>query len=275
MKFRTCKYEKVFYYVILSNKDILKRYVENLIGEKVTYVNILNSKLIVSNIELKSKTVDILLETDDSIVNIEINTKFSKLEKERNLKYLFTVLSNIEKIKDSYITSKKVIQVNLNFPNKKTSGNIIELKKNDNKIYSEKIKIINYNIEYYKELCYNQVNKDELTYLLGILDMDSDELDNIVKERRDLKVLADMIKDINDEKRLFEFMDPLEEKKKWERTFEEIGEKRGKKKGRKAGIIEGKKSGIMETAKKMLKDSLPLEQISKYTGLSKKQIMML
>ena len=275
MKFRTCKYEKVFYYVILSNKDILKRYVENLIGEKVTYVNILNSKLIVSNIELKSKTVDILLETDDSIVNIEINTKFSKLEKERNLKYLFTVLSNIEKIKDSYITSKKVIQVNLNFPNKKTSGNIIELKKNDNKIYSEKIKIINYNIEYYKELCYNQVNKDELTYLLGILDMDSDELDNIVKERRDLKVLADMIKDINDEKRLFEFMDPLEEKKKWERTFEELGEKRGEKKGRKAGIIEGKKFGIMETAKNMLKMGLNNEIISKATGLSIKQIMML
>ena len=275
MKFRTCKYEKVFYYVILSNKDILKRYVENLIGEKVTYVNILNSKLIVSNIALKSKTVDILLETDDSIVNIEINTKFSKLEKERNLKYLFTVLSNIEKIKDSYITSKKVIQVNLNFPNKKMSGNIIELKKNDNKIYSEKIKIINYNIEYYKELCYNQVNKDELTYLLGILDMDSDELDNIVKERRDLKVLADMIKDINDEKRLFEFMDPLEEKKKWERTFEELGEKRGEKKGRKAGIIEGKKSGIMETAKKMLKKKMDIKLISEITGLSDKQIMML
>ena len=275
MKFRTCKYEKVFYYVILSNKDILKRYVENLIGEKVTYVNILNSKLIVSNIALKSKTVDILLETDDSIVNIEINTKFSKLEKERNLKYLFTVLSNIEKIKDSYITSKKVIQVNLNFPNKKTSRNIIELKKNDNKIYSEKIKIINYNIEYYKELCYNQVNKDELTYLLGILDMDSDELDNIVKERRDLKVLADMIKDINDEKRLFEFMDPLEEKKKWERTFEELGEKRGEKKGRKAGIIEGKKSGIMETAKKMLKKKMDIKLISEITGLSDKQIMML
>ena len=275
MKFRTCKYEKVFYYVILSNKDILKRYVENLIGEKVTYVNILNSKLIVSNIELKSKTVDILLETDDSIVNIEINTKFSNLEKERNLKYLFTVLSNIEKIKDSYITSKKVIQVNLNFLNKKTSGNIIELKKNDNKIYSEKIKIINYNIEYYKELCYNQVNKDELTYLLGILDMDSDELDNIVRERRDLKLLADMIKDINDEKRLFEFMDPLEEKKKWERTFEELGEKRGEKKGRKAGIIEGKKSGIMETAKKMLKKKMDIKLISEITGLSDKQIMML
>ena len=170
---------------------------------------------------------------------------------------------NIEKIKDSYITSKKVIQVNLNFPNKKTSGNIIELKKNDNKIYSEKIKIINYNIEYYKELCYNQVNKDELTYLLGILDMDSDELDNIVKERRDLKVLADMIKDINDEKRLFEFMDPLEEKKKWERTFEELGEKRGEKKG------------ILKTAKEMLKRKMDIKLISEITGLSIKQIINL
>ena len=267
MRFHTCKYEKVFYYVILSNKDILKMYVENLIGEKVTYVNILNSKLIVSNIELKSKTVDILLEAGVSIVNIEINTKFSKLEKERNLKYLCTILSNIEKVRGSYITSKKVIQVNLNFPNKKTSGNVYQIIGQDSKIYSEKIKIINYNIEYYKELCYNQVNKDELTYLLGILDMDSDELDNIVKERRELKVLADMIKDINDEKRLFEYMDPLEEKKKWERTFEEIGEKRGEKRG--------EKKGILKTAKNMLKMGLNNEIISKATGLSVKQIMML
>ena len=263
MRFHTCKYEKVFYYVILSNKDILKMYVENLIGKKVTYVNILNSKLIVSNIELKLKTVDILLEAGVSIVNIEINTKFSKLEKERNLKYLCTILSNIEKVRGSYITSKKVIQVNLNFPNKKTSGNVYQIIGQDSKIYSEKIKIINYNIEYYKKICYNQVNKDELTYLLGILDMNSDELDDMVRERRDLKMIADMIKDINDEKELFEYMDPLEEKKIWENTFKEIGEKRGEKKG------------ILKTAKNMLKDSLPVEQISKYTGLSKKQIMML
>ena len=242
MRFQTCKHELVFFKAILSDEVILKRYIDSILKEDVGFVKVLNSRMIVNNIRLKSKTLDALIETKKYLINIEINTNFSREYKERNLKYLFTVLSNIEKIKDSYITSKKVIQVNLNFPNKKTSGNIIELKKNDNKIYSEKIKIINYNIEYYKELCYNQVNKDELTYLLGILDMDSDELDNIVKERRDLKVLADMIKDINDEKRLFEFMDPLEEKKKWERTFKEIGEKKG----------------ISKTAKKMSKYNIPI-----------------
>ena len=97
--------------------------------------------------------------------------------------------------------------------------------------------------------------------------MNSDELDNIVKERRDLKVLADMIKDINDEKRLFEYMDPLEEKKKWERTFEEIGEKRGEKRG--------EKKGILKTAKKMLNKKIDINLISEITGLTKKQIMML
>ena len=80
-------------------------------------------------------------------------------------------------------------------------------------------------------------------------------------------MIADMIKDINDEKELFEYMDPLEEKKIWENTFKEIGEKRGEKRG--------EKKGILKTAKEMLKDSLPLEQISKYTGLAIKEIINL
>ena len=80
-------------------------------------------------------------------------------------------------------------------------------------------------------------------------------------------MIADMIKDINDEKELFEYMDPLEEKKIWENTFKEIGEKRGEKKGRKAGII--------ETAKKMLNKKMDISLISEITGLTKKQIMSL
>ena len=41
------------------------------------------------------------------------------------------------------------------------------------------------------------------------------------------------------------------------------------------GLKEGKKEEKINTAKEMLKDNLPIEQISKYTGLTKKQIMML
>ena len=271
MRFQTCKHELVFFKAILSDEVILKRYIDSILKEDVGFVKVLNSRMIVNNIRLKSKTLDALIETKKYLINIEINTNFSKEYKERNLKYLSTIMTNVDRKRKAYSNSKNVIQINLNFQNKSNSGDVIELKNKKNKIYSEKIKIINYNIEYYKKICYNQVNKDELTYLLGILDMNSDELDDMVRERRDLKVIADMIKDINDEKELFEYMDPLEEKKIWENTFKEIGERRGEKRGEK----KGRKAGIIETAKNMLKDSLPVEQISKYTGLTKKQIMML
>ena len=54
------------------------------------------------------------------------------------------------------------------------------------------------------------------------------------------------------------------------------GKKEGKKEGIKEGIKEGKKEGIKEgiiaTALKMLNDGMPIENICKYTGLSKLEI---
>ena len=41
------------------------------------------------------------------------------------------------------------------------------------------------------------------------------------------------------------------------------------------GLKEGEEKTKIKTAKEMLKDSLPLEQISKYTGLTKKEIINL
>lgn len=49
-------------------------------------------------------------------------------------------------------------------------------------------------------------------------------------------------------------------------------ERLGEKKGRKEGIKEGIKEGKIETAKRMLMDGLPIDTISKYTGLSEKEI---
>jgi predicted transposase/invertase (TIGR01784 family) len=53
---------------------------------------------------------------------------------------------------------------------------------------------------------------------------------------------------------------------------EEIGEKRGVEIGEKKGEKRGKKEGKIETVKRMLEDGLPIETISKYTGLTEKEI---
>ena len=51
----------------------------------------------------------------------------------------------------------------------------------------------------------------------------------------------------------------------------EIGIKKGKEEGKEEGKIEGK----MEIARKMLEDKLPLETISKYSGLTIDEIKKL
>ena len=74
--------------------------------------------MIVNNIRLKSKTLDALIETKKYLINIEINTNFSKEYKERNLKYLCTIMTNVNRERKAYSNSNNVIQINLNFQNK-------------------------------------------------------------------------------------------------------------------------------------------------------------
>jgi len=52
----------------------------------------------------------------------------------------------------------------------------------------------------------------------------------------------------------------------------EEGIKIGKSEGIKIGEEKGKEDKAKETAKRMLEDGLPIEAISKYTGLTKKEI---
>ena len=49
----------------------------------------------------------------------------------------------------------------------------------------------------------------------------------------------------------------------------------GKEKGKAEGLVEGKNEARCEMAKNMLHDNAPVDLISKYTGLTKEQILKL
>ena len=65
----------------------------------------------------------------------------------------------------------------------------------------------------------------------------------------------------------------------WLRDEREEGIKIGEKRGEKRGVEIGEKRGIekkaKETAKRMLEDGLPIDTISKYTGLPEDKIKKL
>ena len=55
----------------------------------------------------------------------------------------------------------------------------------------------------------------------------------------------------------------------------EEGRAEGREEGREEGRAEGRAEGIAETARKMKEVGLPIEQISKFTGLSAEEISKL
>ena len=58
----------------------------------------------------------------------------------------------------------------------------------------------------------------------------------------------------------------------WLRDEREEGIKIGEEKGIKIGEEKGREEKAKETAKRMLDDGLPIETISKYTGLTEQEI---
>ena len=75
------------------------------------------------------------------------------------------------------------------------------------------------------------------------------------------------VKRVNEDPEFREFISAEEDNRKIENSI--------KKELREDGIKEGQKERNVEIAKNMLKDNIPIITISKYTGLTKKEISLL
>ena len=77
----------------------------------------------------------------------------------------------------------------------------------------------------------------------------------------------DEVKRINEDPEFREFISAEEDNRKIENSI--------KKELREDGIKEGQKERNVEIAKNMLRDNIPIITISKYTGLTEKEISLL
>ena len=116
-----------------------------------------------------------------------------------------------------------------------------------------------------KELWYTGSKEGRKYRYIAMLALDKEELLNLpMEDDKIMEKYVDEIIDKNDDPAFQEYMS-------WEEDFDKQINT-----SREAGIKEGRKSGIkenkIETAKNMLKDNLDLNTISKYTGLTIKEI---
>lgn len=245
-------------------KILLKKFF-SLDVNKITY---LNPDLIKETIDEKAGIVDLLLETDDEIIILELQNVNEYNLKERMLYYLSSVLVHeCIKVSEDYTKLKKCkmfVITNFNFLN----NNILnEIKlKYDNTIFSD---LIEYKVLELRKL---KKAKDNDAYELGRLFIGQF---NQSFKTGELKEIYEQILRFNkiEEERLemgrFDYLDEF--KGGGLLCAYNAGEAFGEKRGEKNGIIKANKN----IARKMLQNNLNIDLISKCTGINKKQILKL
>lgn len=268
-KFFTAKYDLIFKNALCTenNKDLLCWFLEKTLQVKIKRITLKVPELSKKSIFIKNKTLDVLVETEEEIINLEINSGIYASLPRRNMAYLCSKYATDSQIGDSYLKMKNYIQLNFTWGLKKEYPKKAVYELEDEKTkrkFVDNFHIIEFNMDKLIEEWYN--NADEVAEYKHIimLGLEQEELEKISIGDQMMERFKNNVEELNKDEDVFVFLTEDEMEKKLENTL--IDE--AKMKGREVG----KKEQNKEIALSMMQDGMSTDKISKYTGLSKKQI---
>ena len=275
-KFYTAKYESVFMYSAVKNQRVIKKLIEQILNKKYNEFIILNPNLIKDNIHNIGQKLDLLIKADDEYINVELNSKYNKYIKERNLLYVFKLCLDKSE-KDKQTLKGCVRQININFGRKsKGIEDIAVVNLTENKKLTTKIEIKNLNVDFYIKKYYNNYKLTKEEELYAMLGLELEELKKLSERNEMVKEFKESVEEANKDELVVKWFTPEQEREMRENYIKSEAEEKGMKKGKKEGIIEGRKAGklegLLQTAKNMLEANMNIETVSKLTGLSVKKI---
>ena len=274
-KFYKLKNDAVFKAVFCKEKniDLLELLLQEALNKKINIISINTPEIYKNNVYEKGRTLDVLINSDNLLINVEINTYVSNSLKRRNANYFFRKYSELTHIGESYNSMPLVIQINLSSLN----SNKLVYKYNlydkiNNKTYIDNLEIYEFNITKIKETCYNKSSKYRL---LSLLDCNKEELD-LIKGDDIVERIKNEVNYLNDDPDFIKYMSEEDEARLLKNTLKEdayqTGIEQGVKQGIEQGIEEGSKKQKLMTAKELLKNNIPIDIIVKSTGLTENEI---
>ena len=285
-------FDSMFKKVFTNDLELLKKFILLQISELIDpddcTITLLNNELNKDKNKEKKNTLDIYVTVNDNIfVDIEVNTERFKDIEGRNILFLNKLHTLIFKSGTNYktINDTKIIQLNINaneLDNKIGSDIIVYYGLYTKKQYQDNKYIVLKNIEYYRNLYYNEdANLSESELWLVMLSSKSFiELYNITskiftkeEQNRVLRSVIDMcLDDFSIHEWEKEKMDKYVELTKLSNAREE-----GKADGFELGKANGKNEGIRENSvrvtKSMLEKDMDINLISEITNLSVEEII--
>lgn len=263
---------------IFNVKETLKRLLKETLDLKVKEIFLANTEMPVEKIQEKRKILDLVVYTENEVINVEVNNAYKKDVYIRNFLYFCKLISsNLEKTKD-YTKLKKHIQLNLTWnlqnylpfdiSNKKKITFYVKEEETNEKVFKDKFKIVNINMDYYLELWYSKNIENENPFLLLLAAPTIEQVDKISRGDMLMEKIAKSVKKLNFDPKITEEIAFENEHEIWANTMHS----RGIEEGTRQGIEQGSKEKQLEIAKNMLNKNMDINIISEITGLTKKEI---
>ena len=139
-------------------------------------------------------------------------------------------------------------------------------------LYVKNFIIYEINMDYYDKIWYSK-NEEEIKknqYMI-MLDLDKKELENMPKDKIVDKYITN-VTIVNNDPEFQKYMSEEEDKKKIQNSLLSEAKEEGISQGISQGYTSGINDGIKQTAKNLLSMNMPIEDISKATGLSIEEI---
>ena len=263
-KIYNLKYDRVFNKSVICGKDTraINKILTDILEEEVEVIKYVPTYIKVKKKYSKYKTVDILAKVKDKIINVEINTRYDEIIKERNLVYYTSIYSETIK-RGEKLPRDKVVQINLNYNKggEKLKEKYYICEEESKKKYNENFKIITVNLEKYKEEWYKRnIEGDKRHIYLVMLSANKKELKMLSKQDEIVKEVSEEVFILNEDGSYTRTISVEEENRIIQKQRENLAYEKGEQKG------------INKTAIEMIKDGLDINKIIKYTNLSKKEI---
>ena len=273
-KFYTAKYDRTFKEIFLKeeNEELLLLILEETLNTKVAKIKQRNIELNNGNIFVRRKHLDILLETDQGLIGIEINSSVEDYLHPRNLAFQCDNYAHYTLVGQDYTEEVQIIQINLTY--KMKDEELVRryfIQDRTGKKYAQNFQIIEWNMDKIMKFWYdkNEEKIEEYKHLI-MLDLSKEDLKKLAKKDREVEKYMKEVERVNEDPRFREYMTKEEDQKKIYNTQMS----KAYNEGISEGILEGGKEEKKKIAQNILKSDLKItiEEISEITGLSKEEI---
>ena len=285
-KFYTAKFDRTFKEIFLkeSNKDLLIKLLENVLHVEINNLFYQNIERNQGNIKVRRKYLDCLLETDQGLIGIELNSSYKDYLHSRNMAFLCDIYAHYTLVSEEYSESIKVIQINFSYDIGNKDSKLFRkylFQDEDLVLYVQNLICYDFNMDMIMKFWYSKDEKmiNEYKYLI-MLDLEPNDLKHLSNDRLVGKFMSDLEK-LNEDPKFREYMSKEEDTRKCHNTELRIareagiteGIAEGIEQGIEKGIIQGTKAANIETAKNLLEMGIgTIEEIAKATKLSAEEI---